>query len=71
MTDHSTHGLGDLEGPFDPDCPCRGTDEQQACADAGCGFCWRVDFDGAWVTGEQVQAVRELTGDGVCEEHEP
>lgn len=26
-------------GPDDPDCPCYGTDKQDACAGDGCGFC--------------------------------
>lgn len=38
--DHSHHGRGDAEnGPADPDCPCRDTDRQDACARTGCGFC--------------------------------
>jgi hypothetical protein len=37
---HSYHGRGDSEnGPDDPDCPCRATTLQAACAQAGCGFC--------------------------------
>lgn len=37
---HGKHGRGDPEsGPDDPDCPCRRTKEQAACAVAGCGFC--------------------------------
>jgi hypothetical protein len=39
LNDHSTHGRGDEDGPFDPDCPCRGSDKQEECAKAGCGFC--------------------------------
>lgn len=37
---HAKHGRGQPEsGPDDHDCPCRGTPQQLACADAGCGFC--------------------------------
>jgi len=36
---HATHGLGTADGPDEPDCPCRGTTEQDQCAIAGCGFC--------------------------------
>lgn len=35
---HGTHGRG-TDAPDDPDCPCRRTAQQRACADAGCGFC--------------------------------
>lgn len=38
--DHSEHGRGSPElGPDDPDCPCRKTELEGACAEAGCGFC--------------------------------
>lgn len=37
--EHSDHGRGDDNGPFDEDCPCRETPDQAACAKAGCGFC--------------------------------
>jgi hypothetical protein len=37
--DHSDCGRGDEDGPFDPDCTCRGTDKQKECAEQGCGFC--------------------------------
>lgn len=37
---HLSHGAGTAEsGPDDPDCSCRGTDDQWKCAKAGCGFC--------------------------------
>ena len=37
---HLGHGAGTAEsGPDDPDCGCRGTRRQRACASAGCGFC--------------------------------
>lgn len=37
---HADHGRGTLEGgPDDGDCPCRATQDQGACAAAGCGFC--------------------------------
>lgn len=39
VVDHSDHGRGDESGPEDPDCPCRATQHEQACAEAGCGFC--------------------------------
>lgn len=38
---HSACGRGDESGPFDADCDCRGSDQEEACAVAGCGFCWR------------------------------
>lgn len=38
--DHSSHGQGTEEdGPDDPDCPCRDTRQERACAQEGCGFC--------------------------------
>lgn len=38
--DHEEHGRGTEEdGPDAPDCPCRGTKQETACARAGCGFC--------------------------------
>jgi hypothetical protein len=41
MTEHADHGRearpGD--GPEEPDCACRGTHAQRACAMEGCGFC--------------------------------
>lgn len=37
--EHVDHGRGDDSGPFDPDCPCRGSEKEPACALAGCGFC--------------------------------
>lgn len=37
---HYNHGRGTKDGgPDAPDCPCRGTDEERACAGDGCGFC--------------------------------
>lgn len=36
---HRDHGRGDESGPFEPDCPCRGTLNQAECAKAYCGFC--------------------------------
>lgn len=34
------HGAGSADGgPTAPDCPCRGTSRQRACASGGCGFC--------------------------------
>lgn len=37
---HEGHGTGTAEdGPNESDCSCRETDEQAACAEAGCGFC--------------------------------
>lgn len=40
MIDHSEHGTGNtITGPTDPDCPCRNTKNEAACAVAGCGFC--------------------------------
>lgn len=37
---HADHGRGTPEdGPDDGDCPCRTTQDQGACAAAGCGFC--------------------------------
>lgn len=37
---HKDHGRGTEEhGPDDPDCPCRGTENQFECAVYGCGFC--------------------------------
>lgn len=42
---HEGHGRGTEEdGPDEPDCPCRTTDQVKACAEAGCGFC-RVQVD--------------------------
>lgn len=38
-TNHEQHGRGDEDGPYDPDCKCRGTENQKECAAAGCGFC--------------------------------
>lgn len=39
-TEHADHGRGSPEsGPEDPDCPCRATALQAACAKEGCGFC--------------------------------
>lgn len=38
-SEHRDHGRGDESGPFEPDCPCRGTPDQTACAEAYCGFC--------------------------------
>jgi hypothetical protein len=40
---HADHGRGDDSGPFDPDCPCRGTAFQDYCLKAGCGFCLAAD----------------------------
>jgi hypothetical protein len=37
--DHSTCGRGDYDGPYDSDCACRGTNRQEECRKAGCGFC--------------------------------
>jgi len=38
--DHGQHGRGAPDGgPDDPDCPCRGSVLEVACAAAGCGFC--------------------------------
>lgn len=38
--DHRGHGRGSIDGPDDPDCPCRGDYRYQAdCAAEGCGFC--------------------------------
>lgn len=40
MEDHKEHGRGTEEyGPYDSDCPCRGSILQKACAAGGCGFC--------------------------------
>lgn len=37
---HAKHGRGtEADGPDDPDCECRGTAKEKACAKAGCGFC--------------------------------
>lgn len=37
---HADHGRGTVEeGPNDPDCSCRGTEDQEVCAMSGCGFC--------------------------------
>lgn len=38
---HVDHGRADATTgePIDPDCPCRGTEQQGLCAVAGCGFC--------------------------------
>src|SRR5262245_55815451 len=37
---HDKHGRGtEADGPDEPDCACRDTDEEKACARAGCGFC--------------------------------
>ena len=53
---HKEHGRGSQEnGPDDPDCPCRGTDEQESCAHEGCGFCRAAEGIALW---------NELTGDG-------
>ena len=38
---HAGHGKGSKRGgPDDPDCPCRTTDDREACALMGCGFCY-------------------------------
>ena len=37
--DHADHGRGTESGPDDPDCGCRMTPDEAACAAAGCGFC--------------------------------
>lgn len=38
--EHTRHGRGDaVNGPDDPDCPCRGTADEATCAAGGCGFC--------------------------------
>lgn len=42
---HTDHGRGDANGPFDSGCPCTKTDEQQRCADTGCGFCGCGEYD--------------------------
>ncbi|HEU0298865.1 MAG TPA: hypothetical protein VFR37_05405 [Longimicrobium sp.] len=39
--DHAGHGRGNEDGPFEPDCGCRGTALERECASAGCGFCSR------------------------------
>lgn len=43
-TDHSDHGRGDNSGPHDPDCPCRNTESQKECGEAGCGFCTAMEI---------------------------
>lgn len=38
--DHSRHGRADERGvPLEPDCACRNTPREEACAEAGCGYC--------------------------------
>lgn len=38
--DHSWHGRADERGvPLEPDCACRNTPREEACAEAGCGYC--------------------------------
>lgn len=38
--DHSRHGRADERGvPIEPDCACRNTTREEACAQAGCGYC--------------------------------
>ena len=38
--DHSRHGRADERGvPLEPDCACRNTTREEACAQAGCGYC--------------------------------
>lgn len=55
LPDHSAHGRADANGaPLETDCACRGGALEEACAEAGCGFCCaarmakdRAEFDEA------------------------
>lgn len=40
LEDHSNHGKGDQDGPYDCDCACRSTSREIYCYLAGCGFCF-------------------------------
>lgn len=45
MSEHGDHGRAGADGPEDPDCGCRGSDKQIACAQSGCGFCLAATKD--------------------------
>lgn len=38
-SEHNLHWCKEDCEPDDPDCPCRGTENQRQCAYQGCGFC--------------------------------
>jgi hypothetical protein len=44
LTNHWDHGKGDENGPFEPDCPCRGTEWEWSCSQDGCGFCQAAQY---------------------------
>lgn len=63
MSEHASHGRGTADdGPEDPDCPCRGTSEQEECAKAGCGFCSAARIlDSCFGTFDKAEASETLT----------
>lgn len=58
LDEHVAHGRGDADdGPRDPDCPCRNTEKQAACASVECGFC-RAAEKVVDPHGDSVRAIR-------------